>query len=172
MRDLISSMVSFLNSEGTQKTNRTRIKPVIEDSLRLSNHMTKRYIQDVPVKWNGLENTLIEFNSGEFLRILINLLTISTQGLSNVQTPFLEIEIKEVDSELQIQVKENGQGFTRVGLPKTSLGMSSMPTHINDESELSIYISEQLAKRNNSSIRAYKIENLTVFSLNIPKKSD
>jgi len=162
--DIMSSIASAFSSFAQMPTANKEALNIVEEVKRSLDIFHEPYIEYQPEK----ESIITKMDKIQLTRIMTNLVTNAIHALKDKENPKIEIKVSENESEVLIEVEDNGQGIgkndaKKIFEPKFTTKSSGMG--------LGLPMVKNIVEAYNGKISFVSgLNSNTVFSVSLPKE--
>jgi len=162
--DIMSSIASAFSSFAQMPTANKEALNIVEEVKKSLDIFHEPYIEYLP----GKETIITKMDKIQLTRIMTNLVTNAIHALKDKENPKIEIRVSESESEVIIEVEDNGQGIgkndaMKIFEPKFTTKSSGMG--------LGLPMVKNIVEAYNGKIGFVSgVNNNTVFSVSLPKE--
>ncbi len=162
--DIMSSIASAFSSFAQMPTANKEVLNIVEEVKKSLDIFHEPYIEYHP----GREKIITKMDKIQLTRIMTNLVTNAIHALKDKENPKIEIRVSESESEVLIEVEDNGQGIgkndaKKIFEPKFTTKSSGMG--------LGLPMVKNIVEAYNGKIGFVSgVNSNTVFSVSLPKE--
>lgn len=166
---IIDGLKNIARDNSGDEKELTILKDIIEESVLICKSKVYKHGVDFNILNETAENLKVHCIEGQIIQILVNLIGNACEAVSDLESKWVNLEIKETDTNITLSVIDSGSG-----IPAEILKRMFEPFYTTKTKEIGtgmgLGICRDLAKEHGGELVYNEVNGHTSFSLTLPKK--